>query len=127
MDAAQYADDKDEDATGFFFMRVSFACALPAEQLHTELGQLAQGFGMHWSLQQAEQPMKTVLMVSREGHCLNHLLLRWNSDLLKLDVRAIISNFDSNRYTLSTALGVDLASPEWVAKRLKHVPDMVLS
>ena len=84
LDAAQYADDKDEDATGLFFMRVGFACALPAEQLHTELGQLAQGFGMHWSLQQAEQPMKTVLMVSREGHCLNDLLFRWKSGLLKL-------------------------------------------
>jgi len=92
LDAAQYADDKDEDATGLFFMRMGFACALPAEQLHAELGQLAQGFGMHWSLQQAEQPMKTVLMVSREGHCLNDLLFRWKSGLLNLDVRAIISN-----------------------------------
>jgi len=92
LDAAQYADDKDEDATNRFFMRVGFACALPEAQLRSELGQLAQGFGMSWRLHSASQPMKTVLMVSKEGHCLNDLLFRWKSGLLKLDIRAIISN-----------------------------------
>ena len=92
LDAAQYADDKDEDATGLFFMRVSFACELPELQLRDDLARLGQGFNMNWSLHQASQPMKTVLMVSKEGHCLNDLLFRWKSGLLKLDVRAIISN-----------------------------------
>jgi formyltetrahydrofolate deformylase len=92
LDAAQYADDKDEDATGLFFMRVAFGCELPAEQLKQELEQLGQQFGMRWSLKPASEPMKTVLMVSKEGHCLNDLLFRWKSGLLKLDVRAIISN-----------------------------------
>ncbi len=92
LDAAQYADDKDEDATGLFFMRVSFACELPEQQLRDDLARLGQGFNMNWSLHQASQPMKTVLMVSKEGHCLNDLLFRWKSGLLKLDVRAIISN-----------------------------------
>jgi formyltetrahydrofolate deformylase len=36
--------------------------------------------------------MRTVLMVSKEGHCLNDLLFRWKSGLLKLDIRAIIGN-----------------------------------
>ena len=36
--------------------------------------------------------MRTVLMVSREGHCLNDLLFRWKSGLLDIDLRAIISN-----------------------------------
>lgn len=92
LDAAQYADDKDEDATGLFFMRVGFGCELPIAQLQQELGQLTQKFGMRWSLKPASEPMKTVLMVSKEGHCLNDLLFRWKSGLLKLDVRAIISN-----------------------------------
>ena len=37
-------------------------------------------------------PMPTVLMVSRQGHCLNDLLFRWKSGLLNIDIRAIISN-----------------------------------
>ena len=92
LDAAQYADDKDEDATGLFFMRVAFGCALPAEQLKSELAELTKGFGMSFHLKPTGEAVKTVIMVSKEGHCLNDLLFRWKSGLLKLDVRAIISN-----------------------------------
>ena len=93
LDAAQYADDKDQDATGLFFMRVSFACAqLSFDEIKEALGVLASDFGMRWKLHQASQPMRTVLMVSKEGHCLNDLLFRWKSGLLKLDIRAIIAN-----------------------------------
>ena len=93
LDAAQYADDKDQDATGLFFMRVSFACAqLSYDEIKEALSVLASDFGMRWKLHQASQPMRTVLMVSREGHCLNDLLFRWKSGLLKLDIRAIVGN-----------------------------------
>ncbi|MEY3461605.1 MAG: hypothetical protein RLZZ03_1258 [Pseudomonadota bacterium] len=93
LDAAQYADDKDQDATGLFFMRVSFACAqLSYDEIKEALSVLASDFGMHWKLHKASQPMRTVLMVSKEGHCLNDLLFRWKSGLLKLDIRAIIGN-----------------------------------
>jgi formyltetrahydrofolate deformylase len=36
--------------------------------------------------------MPSVIMVSKEGHCLNDLLFRCKSGLLDVDVRAIISN-----------------------------------
>ncbi|RYF80746.1 MAG: ACT domain-containing protein, partial [Comamonadaceae bacterium] len=78
-EAAQYNDH----GTGLFFMRVRFACAgVPEAQLRTELGELAAGFGMNWRLHAAQRPMKTVLLVSKEGHCLNDLLFRWKSGLL---------------------------------------------
>ncbi|MBP8061622.1 MAG: formyltetrahydrofolate deformylase [Polaromonas sp.] len=93
LDAAQYADDKDQDATGLFFMRVSFACAqLSYDEIKEALSVLASDYGMRWKLHQASQPMRTVLMVSKEGHCLNDLLFRWKSGLLKLDIRAIVGN-----------------------------------
>ena len=97
LEAAQFSDDQrdaaDADATGLFFMRVSFACAQqPFETLKQELAELGRLFEMRWSLHQATQPMRTVLLVSKEGHCLNDLLFRWKSGLLPLDIRAIISN-----------------------------------
>jgi formyltetrahydrofolate deformylase len=74
-------------------MRVGFSCTqLPFEALRSELQPLGERFDMRWSLHQAAQPMRTVLLVSKEGHCLNDLLFRWKSGLLPLDVRAIISN-----------------------------------
>ncbi|RZJ12765.1 MAG: formyltetrahydrofolate deformylase, partial [Haliea sp.] len=88
-EAAQYNDHD----TGLFFMRVQFACGqLTHEDLQLKLKLFADAFQMNWKLHQTTQPMRTVLLVSRDGHCLNDLLFRWKSGLLALDVRAIISN-----------------------------------
>ncbi|MBN9370780.1 formyltetrahydrofolate deformylase [Hydrogenophaga sp. YM1] len=88
-EAAQYNDHD----TGLFFMRVQFACAqLSQAELRERLGAFAEPFGMRWGLHPLAQPLRTVLFVSREGHCLNDLLFRWKSGLLPLDIRAIVSN-----------------------------------
>jgi len=88
-EAAQYNDHD----TGLFFMRVQFTCSqLTEADLQLHLRVFAVPFGMRWSLHTLAQPMRTVLFVSRDGHCLNDLLFRWKSGLLRLDLRAIVSN-----------------------------------
>ncbi len=88
-EAAQYNDH----GTGLFFMRVQFACDQVAQDdLRLQLRAFAEPFAMRWSLHATTQPMRTVILVSKEGHCLNDLLFRWKSGLLPLDIRAIISN-----------------------------------
>jgi formyltetrahydrofolate deformylase len=88
-EAAQYNDH----GTGLFFMRVRFRCAqLAHADLCDQLAFFAQPYAMQWRLHPTEQPMPTVIMVSKEGHCLNDLLFRWKSGLLPVDIRAIISN-----------------------------------
>jgi formyltetrahydrofolate deformylase len=88
-EAAQYNDHD----TGLFFMRVRFACdQLTADDLQAQLKFFCEPFKMDWRLHAADQPMRTVILVSREGHCLNDLLFRCKSGLLPLDIRAIVSN-----------------------------------
>ncbi len=88
-EAAQYNDHD----TGLFFMRVQFACpGSDAPTLRERLGELAARFDMRWRLHERAQPMRTVIFVSREGHCLNDLLFRWRSGLLPLHIAAIVSN-----------------------------------
>ncbi len=88
-EAQQFSDLK----TQRFFMRIRFSCdRIPHDDLDTLLMAFASENKMQLSLHAANQPMKTVLMVSKEGHCLNDLLFRWKSGLLNLDVRAIVSN-----------------------------------
>ena len=88
-EAAQYNDHD----TGLFFMRVQFACAqLTQEDLKLQLQLFAGPFKMTWKLHATTQPMRTVIMVSKDGHCLNDLLFRWKSGLLRLDIAAIVSN-----------------------------------
>jgi formyltetrahydrofolate deformylase len=88
-EAAQYNDHD----TGLFFMRVQFACdKLTHEEISVQLKAFAEPFGMSWKLHATTQPMRTVIMVSKEGHCLNDLLFRCKSGLLPVEVRAIVSN-----------------------------------
>ncbi len=81
-----------DSGTQLFFMRVRFTCDMAQDQLQAQIEVLAARFAMKATLHAATAPMKTVLMVSKDGHCLNDLLFRWKSASLKLDVRAVISN-----------------------------------
>jgi formyltetrahydrofolate deformylase len=88
-EAAQFNDHD----TGLFFMRVQFACSQHDHAtLKERMGTFAAPYEMRWSLHALAAPMRTVIMVSREGHCLNDLLFRWKSGLLPVEIAAIISN-----------------------------------
>ena len=88
-DAAQFNDQ----STGQFFMRVQFSLAAEgAPAVRDALGQLAAGMGLRWQIHEAQARMRTVLMVSKLGHCLNDLLFRHKSQALPLDIRAVVSN-----------------------------------
>ncbi|MGI9134179.1 MAG: formyltetrahydrofolate deformylase [Rhodoferax sp.] len=88
-EAAQYNDPD----TGLFFMRVQFRCErLSPETLRSELAAFAAPFQMQYGLHATAEPMRAVILVSKEGHCLNDLLFRWKSGLLPIYIRAIISN-----------------------------------
>jgi formyltetrahydrofolate deformylase len=91
------AQQFNDHGTGLFFMRVQFVCpdasaVLDGTDLAGAIGGMAQPLSMNWELHPAGEPMRTVIFVSKEGHCLNDLLFRVKSGLLNLDVRAIISN-----------------------------------
>ena len=88
-EAAQFNDHD----TGLFFMRVQFACSQHDHAtLKERMAVFAAPYQMRWSLHALAAPMRTVIMVSREGHCLNDLLFRWKSGLLPVEIAAIISN-----------------------------------
>jgi formyltetrahydrofolate deformylase len=88
-DAAQFNDQ----STGQFFMRVQFV--LPnggVDALRTAFATRASELAMKWQLRATSEKLRTIIMVSKLGHCLNDLLFRYRSGLLPLDIRAIVSN-----------------------------------
>jgi formyltetrahydrofolate deformylase len=88
-EAAQFNDA----STGLFFMRVRFDVQTPSpDSLREAFTALAATYGMRWDLHNANARMPTVILVSKLGHCLNDLLFRYRSQLLPLDIRAIVSN-----------------------------------
>ncbi|GAB3511575.1 formyltetrahydrofolate deformylase [Pseudoxanthomonas daejeonensis] len=103
LDAQQYGDEE----TGRFFLRVHFdlpaADALPA--LHERFGTLADEFGMDWQVHDARRRARLLVLVSRQGHCLNDLLFRAHSRQLRVDIAAVASNHEDFA-ALSASYGV---------------------
>ena len=88
-EAAQYNDTH----TGLFFMRVQFSCdATSMDDMRAALSAFGEPWHMQTALYEKAHRMPTILMVSKQGHCLNDLLFRWKTGLLDIDLRGIISN-----------------------------------
>ena len=83
-----------DSETGRFFMRVRFETTAPADPdaLRAAFDEVARRFAMGWELWPAGAPYRTLIMVSRFGHCLNDLLYRWSAGSLQIEIPAIVSN-----------------------------------
>jgi formyltetrahydrofolate deformylase len=115
----QYGESPD----GRFFMRVHFAvppatvpastvppaaaspaAASPPDQgpapdpqlarLERGFSWVAEAFGMSWQLHDRAARVRTLIMVSRLGHCLNDLLFRSKTGALPVDVVGVVSNHE---------------------------------
>lgn len=89
-ESAQFGDAGSHE----FFMRVCFdtESSLPADRISDAFSDIGTRFGMQWSVHDASTKMRIILMVSREGHCLNDLLYRYRIGALPIEVAAIVSN-----------------------------------
>lgn len=100
IDSAQF-DDLD---TGRFFMRVSFISeeGVSLETLSEGFQPVAAPFEMDFDFHDNAKRTKTLLMVSRFGHCLNDLLYRWKIGALPIDIVGVVSNhFDYQKVVVN--------------------------
>ena len=86
----------DEDS-GLFFMRVQVMTTVPREEVEKDLAELAETYTMTWSLDEVGRPLRTLIMVSKEGHCLTDLLFRARSQGLPIDVVGVVGNHEDLR------------------------------
>jgi formyltetrahydrofolate deformylase len=95
-ESQQYGESPD----GRFFMRVHFSVppgtgATPEARLaalERGFSWVAEAFHMRWRLHDTAARTRTLIMVSRLGHCLNDLLFRWRVGSLPVDVVGVVSN-----------------------------------
>jgi formyltetrahydrofolate deformylase len=80
--------------SGRFFMRIDFEVAeeTTAETLRDDFAATATEFGMDYELWSASAPYRTLVMVSKQLHCLNDLLFRHSTGALQIEVPAVVSN-----------------------------------
>jgi formyltetrahydrofolate deformylase len=89
---SQQFDDRLQDR---FFMRVHFDVSDPGttlEDLRSGFAPVAEAYRITWQLRNAATPTRTLIMVSKFGHCLNDLLFRQRTGALGIEVPAIVSN-----------------------------------
>ncbi len=73
-----------------FFMRVVFGA--PASFAPEKFKDIAAKFKMEWQINDAARKQRVLILVSKESHCLNHLLHRKRIGTLNIEVPAVISN-----------------------------------
>ena len=69
----------------------------PLGELERSFSVVAGPFGMHWNFYPTGQRPRTLIAVSKQGHCLNSILHRWSMGVLPVDVVGIVSNHDAHR------------------------------
>ena len=90
LDAQQFGDDE----SGRFFLRVHFDVPGAAEidVLQEGFASLAEVFNMDWQIHDARRKARLMVLVSKQGHCLNDLLFRVHSRQLPVEIACIASN-----------------------------------
>lgn len=91
LELAQFGDT----STGRFFMRCVFEFQkknLSDEDFARAFRTVAEGLELEWALHDPLKKPKVLLLVSTQGHCLNDLLHRVQSDRLSIEVAAVVSN-----------------------------------
>jgi len=96
QDAKHYSDPD----TGRFFFRADFTASTDAPGREALAARLEAAVGKRharWGLYRAAERPRLVVMVSRQGHCLDDLLHRQRAGLLPAEIVAVISNHDKFR------------------------------
>ena len=90
VDAQQFGDAE----SGRFFLRVHFDVPRDTgvEAVRTAFAPLAAAHAMDWKMHDVRRRARLLVLVSRQGHCLNDLLFRTHSRQLRADIAAVASN-----------------------------------
>ena len=78
--------------TGRFFMRLQVESAAAREEFELALAPVTARYDMTWQLDVVARPLRTLVLVSKAGHCLNDLLYRQRATQLGVDIPLVLSN-----------------------------------
>ncbi len=102
VESHQFEDRRHEQ----FFMRIRFDlldAGVSIPEVRDGFEPVAAEHAMAWSVVDAVTPTRTLILVSKLGHCLNDLLFRARTGSLNIDVPAVISNHDDLRPLVEAA------------------------
>ncbi len=93
LESQQYGDATSKQ----FHMRVEAEGVNDPQALRARLEDLADELAMNWTLTDADRAIPTIIMVSKEGHCLSDLLHHTKEGQIPIDVVGVVSNHEDLR------------------------------
>ena len=81
-----------DPGTGTFFMRVEVDSPAGRAPVEEGLADAARQFSADYRVDELGRRLRTIIMVSREGHCLTDLLYRQRTQGLPIEVVAVVGN-----------------------------------
>lgn len=96
LDVSQYTDP----VSRWFFTRLAFTGGMVEDhfaRFERDTRALADSMNAEWTLRHSDRPVRTVILVSKQDHCLVDLLWRGRSRELNIDVPLVLSNHDDAR------------------------------
>jgi formyltetrahydrofolate deformylase len=78
--------------TGTFFMRLQVESSIDAAGFTRAITPVTTRYGMTWQLDVVGRRLRTLVLVSKAGHCLGDLLYRERAGQLSIDVPLVLSN-----------------------------------
>ncbi len=90
VESSQYGDGN----TGRFFMRVAISgpAGMSIESFTEAFSPVATAYRLEWRIHDLTRKLRTMVMVSQGGHCLNDLLYRTSTGRLPMEITSIVSN-----------------------------------
>jgi formyltetrahydrofolate deformylase len=78
--------------TGRFFMRLQVESAVPREFFENQIVPVMDRYEMDWKLDVVGRKVRTLVLVSKSGHCLNDLLFRQRAEQLPIEIPTVMGN-----------------------------------
>lgn len=80
------------DDTDRFFMRLQIEAAISKADFEKQIEKIVGDYKLEYVLDYVGRPMKTVILVSKAGHCLNDILYRHRAGQLPISISQVFSN-----------------------------------
>lgn len=83
--------------TGRFFMRLQVESPAERAEFEQALRPVTERYGMEWHLDAVGRPLRTLVLASTAGHCVNDLLFRQRAGQLPVEIPLVLSNHGTLR------------------------------
>ncbi|GAA1786360.1 formyltetrahydrofolate deformylase [Agromyces lapidis] len=83
--------------TGRFFMRLQVESRATRAEFEAALAPVTERWSMQWHLDEVGRPLRTLVLASTAGHCVNDLLFRQRAGQLPVEIPLVLSNHGTLR------------------------------